>query len=489
MLTRRIRLQLFAFGVIATVAGLTLLLGFMHVPAQWFGIGRYTITVELPRAAGLYASGNVTYRGVTVGRVTDVRLTDTGVAASLSLDSSVSIPGDIQAQVHSVSGVGEQYVALVPTTGQSAPLRAGDVIPESRTTVPPDINALLAATNRGLKAIPGDNVKTVIDESNAAVGGLGPEISRIVQGSTQLSIDAAANLDSLTQLIDQAPPVLQSQSDTAGAIQTWAAHMNTITTQVERNDDALTGVLARGPALADEARALLDRLQPSLPVLLANLVTINPVAIAYQPAIEQLLVLLPPATANLQAAALANRGTKHPAQYLDFRLNINLPPACTTGFLPPQQMRPPSAVDAPERPAGDLYCRIPQDAANAVRGARNYPCLTRPGKRAPTVKMCESDEQYVPLNEGWNWKGDPNATLSGQGVPQLPPGVAAPPAPDVPPAPPPPAAEVPPPIATAQYDPATGTYLGPDGQIHTQTDLAQGAGVKTWQNMLIPPSK
>ncbi len=38
--------------------------------------------------------------------------------------------------------------------------------------------------------------------------------------------------------------------------------------------------------------------------------------------------------------------------------------------------------------------------------------------------MCESNENYVPLNDGYNWKGDPNATLSGQAVPQLPPGVA-----------------------------------------------------------------
>ena len=75
-----------------------------------------------------------------------------------------------------------------------------------------------------------------------------------------------------------------------------------------------------------------------------------------------------------------------------------------------------------DRPAGDLYCRTPQDSIWNVRGARNYPCITRPGKRAPTVKMCESDEVYVPLNEGWNWKGDPNATLSGQDIPQLPPG-------------------------------------------------------------------
>ena len=47
-----------------------------------------------------------------------------------------------------------------------------------------------------------------------------------------------------------------------------------------------------------------------------------------------------------------------------------------------------------------------------------------PGKRAPSVAMCESDENYVPLNDGFNWKGDPNATISGQAIPQLRPGTA-----------------------------------------------------------------
>jgi phospholipid/cholesterol/gamma-HCH transport system substrate-binding protein len=109
------------------------------------------------------------------------------------------------------------------------------------------------------------------------------------------------------------------------------------------------------------------------------------------------------------------------------------------------------------------------------------PCETVPGKRAPTVKMCESNENYVPLNDGFAWKGDPNATLSGQAIPQLPPG--APPAAAPPPAAPPPA-----PIAAAEYDPSTGTYVGPDGQVYTQANLAPRAeGEQTWQTMLLPP--
>lgn len=487
MLTARIRIQLAIFTVVSIVAGGVVFFGYLRAPANWFGLGRYTVTVELPRAAGVYPTGNVTYRGVEVGRITDVRLTATGVVAVLALESKYPIPSNLDAQVHSVSGIGEQYIALLPRDGNALPLKNGDVIPVSRTTVPPDLSSLLDAANRGVQAIPRDNVKTVIDESYTAVGGLGPEISRIVQGSTRLSIDAAHNLDPILALIDKSGPVLDSQTDSADAIHAWAAHLATITGQLQANDTAVAGVLAHGPELAQQAQMLIDRLQPTLPILLANLVSIDQVAVTYQPALEQILVLLPGAVAAVQGASLANRDTKHPASYLNFKLNLNLPPPCTTGFLPAQQMRPPSAVDTPDRPVGDLYCRIPQDAANVVRGARNYPCITRPGKRAPTVKMCESDEQYVPLNEGWNWKGDPNATLSGQGVPELPPG--APAAVQVPPsqAPAPPAD--PPPIAAAEYDPATGTYVAPDGRVYTQADLGHVTKGKTWQSMLIPPGR
>ena len=114
---------------------------------------------------------------------------------------------------------------------------------------------------------------------------------------------------------------------------------------------------------------------------------------------------------------------------------------------------------------------MPQDSPLNVRGVRNTPCVTRPGKRAPTVAMCESDENYVPLNDGFNWKGDPNATLSGQPVPQPPPGALGPA-----------------PVAAAEYDPATGTYMGPDGRTYAQSDLAKGAVPETWQSMLLPPA-
>jgi phospholipid/cholesterol/gamma-HCH transport system substrate-binding protein len=488
-LNRRTLIQLGVFAVVSIVAIAVMVFGYVKAPGNFFGLGRYQVTLELPEAGGLYQKANVTYRGTEVGLVQDVHLADNGgVVAVLTLQRGIKIPSDLDASVHSQTPLGEQYIALSPRDGNSAPLKNGDVISRSRTTVGPDTTQLLDSITKGLQAIPRDNLKTAVDESYTAIGGLGPELSRIIQGSTQLALDARKNLDPLIALIDNSGPVLDSQSDTAGAIDRWAANLAVMTNGLRQNDRSLAGFLQNGPPAADEIRALFDRLQPTLPVLLANLVSINDVAITYQPSLEQLLVLIPQGVAALQAGMVANQDTIQPLKgaYLDFNLNLNIPPPCTTGFLPTQQQRPPSFEDYPDRPAGDVYCRVPQDSMFNVRGARNYPCTTRPGKYAPTEKMCESDENYVPLNDGMNWKGDPNATLSGQDIPQLPPGTPPASAPPVPAAAAPPGPA--PPLAVTGYDPATGTYVGPDGRTYTQSNLAQNRQEQTWQTMLMPPT-
>ena len=493
MLSKRIKIQLIVFTVVSVLAATIISIGYAKLPNLLFGVGHYSVTVELPVAGGLYARGNVTYRGTEVGQVQDVHLTDTGVEAVLSLKSDIKIPSNLKAEVHSQTAIGEQYVALLPQDSTSPPLRDGDVISVARTSVPPDINALLDATNRGLDAIPGDNLTTVVNESYTAIGGLGPEIGRFVKGSTTLAIDARKNVDDLTNVVDNIAPILDTQADTSDSLQAWAANLARITRSLKDHDTAVAGLIQKGGPTAEDLRALLSRLQPTLPVLLANLVSVGQVAVTYRDSLEQLLVLFPQGAGIMQAIGVANRNTKqaYKGGFLSFNLNLNLPPPCTTGFLPATQVRAASLVDFPPTPAGDVYCRVPQDSVFNVRGARNTPCVTRPGKRAPTVKLCESDENYVPLNDGLNWKGDPNATLSGQGIPQLPPGSGSPVTPPtVTPgatAPPSPAPGIPP-IATAEYDPATGQYVGPDGQVHTQSDLAHSANKdNTWQSMLLPP--
>ena len=494
-LTKLIKIQLAVFSVILLGGLWAVFIYYYNLPSRFFGVGVYTVRVQLTQANGLYEGGDVTYRGVDVGRITDVRLTNTGAEAVLQLKGGTHIPDDLSIEVHSVSAVGEQYLSLLPRNGNSPPLKNGDVIPADRTTFPADINSLLAAANRGLNAIPRDNLKTVVDEAYTAFGGLGPELSRLVNGVTVLAKDARKNLDPLVTVIDESKPILDSQTESADSVRAWAAHLATVTKQLQTNDTAVQGILQKAPQATDEVRALLDRLQPTLPIVLANLVSVGEVAVTYRDNLEALLVLLPQGAAAIQAIQVPNKNTKQDFKgaFLDFNLNLNLPPVCSTGFFPIQQQRAASFQDYPDRPKGDVYCRIPQDSTlTAVRGARNLPCETRPGKRAATVKQCESNEDYVPLNDGFNWKGDPNATWTGQGVPEFDPGQPRPA--QSPPASAPPGSPLaftgpaPLPTPAAQYDPATGTYVGPDGQVYTQSNLAHGADKeKTWQQMLTPP--
>src|ERR1700737_1141117 len=120
MLSRFVRIQLAIFAIVGIIGVIAMVLFYIQAPTL-LGIGRMTVTLELPATGGLYRFSNVTYRGVQVGKVTAVALTANGVEATLSLGSS-QIPADFRAcperpgppdqcgaYVLSVSAVGEQY--------------------------------------------------------------------------------------------------------------------------------------------------------------------------------------------------------------------------------------------------------------------------------------------------------------------------------------------------------------------------------------------
>ena len=130
---------------------------YMQVPTL-LGIGKMTVTVELPAAGGLYRFSNVTYRGVEVGKVTSVELTDNGAKAVLRLNTSPKIPADLQADVRSISAVGEQYVDLRPRTDSPPYLHDGSVIAMRNTTIPQPVGPMLDQVSALINSIPKDKL-------------------------------------------------------------------------------------------------------------------------------------------------------------------------------------------------------------------------------------------------------------------------------------------------------------------------------------------
>src|SRR5690242_15560454 len=148
-LSRPVWIQLAILATITVVSVGVMAFGFVKVPAL-LGFGRYTVTVQLPAAGGLYPTSVVTYRGTEIGRVRSVDVTRDGVDAVLTLDSDIAVPSPVSAAVHSRSAVGEQFLELTPDSGATGTLRNGDVIGVDRVRIPADIGNLLDATNKAL---------------------------------------------------------------------------------------------------------------------------------------------------------------------------------------------------------------------------------------------------------------------------------------------------------------------------------------------------
>src|SRR3954451_17423341 len=101
-LHRKIWIQLAVLAAVTLILVGVMAFGIVNVPAL-LGYGRYTVALDLPASGGLYQSAVVTYRGDEIGRVTGIDVTKDGVRAELTLKTSVTVPADVSAAVHSRS--------------------------------------------------------------------------------------------------------------------------------------------------------------------------------------------------------------------------------------------------------------------------------------------------------------------------------------------------------------------------------------------------
>ncbi|WP_431232129.1 MCE family protein [Mycolicibacterium psychrotolerans] len=510
MLTRFIRNQLIIFAIASIVSVTAMVVVYLQVPTL-IGIGKMTVKLEMPETGGLYRFSNVTYRGVQLGRVTDVQATEQGAEATLMLDTSPEVPADVQARVLSVSAVGEQYVDLVPRSASGPYLRDGSVIAADNVTVPQAVGPMLDQASELLKSIPKQRLGDLLNNSFEGLNGSTDDLSTLMDSSSRLAATFYGTADRLRALVDDGRPLLDGQLASTDVIRTWAHGVAGVTGQLADNDSQVRGLLANGPGAADEASRLLNQIKPTLPVLLANLTTISQVAVTYHASLEQLLVLLPP---NIAATQSMGGGPRNPTGMSlgDFTVVMNDPPACSVGFLPPSSWRSPEDLSDVDTPDG-LYCKLPQDSPIGVRGARNYPCMGKPGKRAPTVEICNSDQPYEPLAMRQHATGaypiDPN--LLAQGIPPddrttFSDNIFGPlqgtPAPSAaPPAAPPtlaptdgatpvapsgfsPGAAPGPSVAVTRYNPKTGQYVTPEGAVFQQSDLVAHDATRSWKDLL-----
>ncbi|MYS19970.1 phospholipid/cholesterol/gamma-HCH transport system substrate-binding protein, partial [Streptomyces sp. DvalAA-14] len=327
MLTRTTVVKNIAFVVIAV-----LVLGYLGVRyadlGHYVGLrGYYTVKVQLPEAGGLYEHANVTYRGVSVGRVGPIRLTDDGVEASLRInDSAPRIPDHLQAVVASLSAVGEQYIDLRPSTDNGPYLRDGSQIAQADARIPAPVTDLLTSVNNLTASVPLDSLRTVVDEFGKAFNGQAANLQALLDASGRFISAADANLPADTQLATDAQTVLRTQADEGDAITSFADSARQLAAQLDSSDTDLRRLITAAPEAAGQVTALLRDVGPQLSVVLANLLTTSDVAVTRQNGIQEFLVKVP------AVVAAGSTAVGHGKLHLGMAVTFFSPLPCTSGY-------------------------------------------------------------------------------------------------------------------------------------------------------------
>ena len=407
MYAKGVRIQLAAFGVIAALAIGYLVLGYAD-GERTVGLSSYQIKADFRDTSGLYPRALVTYRGVQVGRVKSLDLSDDGVDVTLSVDSGVHIPVGARAEIHSTSAIGEQYVDVVPARRGGPFLHAGATIPRTDTREMPQVAPVLDKLNALLESVPKEQTASLLDEIDTALGSSSADLGQVLDSSTDLLAKATAQVGSTTPLLTSVQPVLQTQTDLGGSTRSYLASLAGVSDELRRTDPHLRSLLTDGAPALDAVGGLVDRLTPSFSLLMANLVSSGEVFNVYVPNIKQLLVIYPALIDRLQGTGVAHKAEG--MDNLDIKLNFNDPPPCTQGYLPESQWRDPAdTTRAPTPPA--LHCTLPGSARESVRGARNLPCPGDESRRAAEPAGCgllfpgEQSAPYVAGRAGHSSRG------------------------------------------------------------------------------------
>lgn len=311
----------------------------------------YTVKVDLAESGGAFTGAEVTFRGVPVGRVTDVRLSDEGVVAELTIRDKWQVPADTTANVHNRSAVGEQYVDLVPATSGAPYLEDGDTISRADTTIPLAEEDLIFNINRFATSVNLGDMRTVVRELGDGFRGAGGDLERLLDGTSRFVEEANANLPATLSLLENTRTVLETQVAGGSDFRSFAHDLALVTTTFRESDPEIRKILRTAPPAARELASLINNLGLVMPEFLSNMVAVNQITGAHLHQIAWGLAIAPYDVAAVQAAV---RGGK---SYLGLSANSE-PEVCQDGYLPPDEWRSTNDMSVVPAPYG-LRCAEP----------------------------------------------------------------------------------------------------------------------------------
>jgi phospholipid/cholesterol/gamma-HCH transport system substrate-binding protein len=391
MITHRTKVQLMIFALIT-------MLGVSFVGARYARLDRlifddsYQVVAHFAESGGIFAGAEVSYRGVTVGQVGEMVLTEEGVDVLLEIDNDFGdIPSETKAVVANRSAVGEQFVDLQPETKEGPFLEEGTEIPVAMTETPISTTKFLVDIDTTVNSVNKQSLTTVVAEMGKAFRGTGENLGQIIDTSNSFIETANDNFEVTTSLLEDGNKVLTTQLDKASAIQSFARDLSLFSDTLASSDKDLRRVINNGSATANQLRTFLEENDVDLGELINNLVTTGEVTGKHIAGTEMILLAYPYVVAG--GFTVVGKDPKSGLYDAHFGLILQQNPhVCKEGYGGTDRRSPHNRGNRPMNV--NARCSEPQATTNA-RGAQHTPRRAGPAYRAPVIGAYDAETGTV----------------------------------------------------------------------------------------------
>ncbi|MFE7155096.1 MCE family protein [Streptomyces sp. NPDC057636] len=298
---------------VAVVTALVLVASLAYV--LWPRSRPVHVTAYFPRTVGIYPGSDVRVLGVRIGEVQKITPEGDRVRVELSYEEGRRVPADAQAAIINSSVVSDRYVQLLPVYRKGAALRDGDVIPETRTAVPVELDRVFDSLHTTADALgpKGANkegsLSRLLGVSADNLDGQGENLNRTVKDLSQAVTTLSDGRSDLFGTVRNLQVFTAALAADDKSVRSFNTSLSEVAGQLagERKDlaDALRNL---GTALGDVSD-FVKKNKKSLASDVKGLSKVTKVLVTQRAALEELLDVAPTGLSNLNNAYNPSSGT------------------------------------------------------------------------------------------------------------------------------------------------------------------------------------
>lgn len=256
----------FRIGIVALILGGLVGALILVLSVVSFGTGSYTAVLE--HTGGLRKGEDVQVHGVSLGKVTGVRLMDTTVEVDFVLDEDIELGSQTTASVKVATLLGTHYLEVDPQGGGSL---SGAQIPLERTAVPYNLQDVIEVGATQLEELDAVKLAEALTATSKTLAASGDDIGPALEGVARLSEVVSRRSGQTGDLLRAARQVADQLSTNSDDIVGLMKQTNLVVSEVTARRKAIRRLLRETTSLSEALTAIVSETQGDLRPALADL--------------------------------------------------------------------------------------------------------------------------------------------------------------------------------------------------------------------------